>query len=98
MPVRTHTDALRLLVLRLAVLVVTTGAVFLLLTSAGSAGEPAPPTMTYVVQSGDTLWDIAASVGEPGADLRRVVDDIQALNQLEGGTIRPGQALRLPLQ
>jgi Tfp pilus assembly protein FimV len=97
MPIRTNTDALRLLVLRLAVLVVLTGAVFLLLTSAGSADEPPPPTMTYVVEPGDTLWDIAAWVVEPGADPRRMVDDIQDLNQLAGGTIQPGQTLRLPL-
>ena len=97
MTVLTRTAALRLLVLRLTVLVVMIGAVFLLLSQAGSADEPPPPTMDYVVAPGDTLWEIAASVSEPGADLRLVVDDITGLNDLSGGIIHPGQTLRLPL-
>lgn len=93
-----HTrPALRLLVLRLTVLVVMVGAVFLLLTLAGSAGEPPPPTMDYVVAHGDTLWDIAESVMVAGGDVREVVDGIQDLNGLSGGAIHPGQTLRLPL-
>ena len=93
-----HSDAMRLLVLRLLVLATAVGAVFLLLASAGAADEPPGPTTTYVVESGDTLWAIAASVAPEGSDLRVTVDAIADLNDLAEGVIFPGQALQLPSQ
>jgi hypothetical protein len=59
---------------------------------AGSAGAAAPDAATagdvYVVQPGDTLWGIAASLGTDG-DIRALVDDLAALagpGPLEAGT------------
>lgn len=92
----TDSDGMKLLVLRLLVLAATVGAVFLLLASVGAADEPPPPTIGYVVEAGDTLWAIAAGVAPAGSDLRDTVDVIAELNDLEGATIFPGQALRLP--
>ena len=48
-----------------------------------------------VVESGDTLWSIASSVGGD-ADVRAVVDEIQRLNGLESADLVPGQVLLLP--
>jgi nucleoid-associated protein YgaU len=50
---------------------------------------------SVVVERGDTLWSIAASVaGED--DVRAVVDRIQQLNGLAGSTVVPGQVLEMP--
>jgi LysM repeat protein len=49
-----------------------------------------------VVAAGDTLWALAADLTEPGADVRRVVAEIEQLNGLDGATIYPGQVLTLP--
>jgi nucleoid-associated protein YgaU len=93
----THTtpEFIRLLVLRLLVLALAVGAVFLLLTSANADELPAPTT-SHVVAAGDTLWALAADLTEPGADVRRVVAEIEQLNGLDGATIYPGQVLTLP--
>jgi len=89
-------EHMRLLVLRMLVLAATVGMVFLLLTSAG-ADEPASlATRDHVVASGDTLWDIASEVADEGADLRHTVAWIIELNELDGGTIHPGDVLILP--
>ena len=48
-----------------------------------------------VVQPGDTLWSIAATVAGD-SDVRSVVHEIQRLNGLEGVALVPGQVLELP--
>lgn len=70
--------------------------------SAGQAGGPSLPVpagvevpAVHVVGPGETLWKVARRWG-PGKDPRRVVHEIQVLNGLAGGTIHPGQRLRLP--
>jgi LysM repeat protein len=50
---------------------------------------------SVVVQSGDTLWSIAVTVG-PERDTRAVVDAIMAANDLPGVGLVPGQVLQLP--
>ncbi len=52
---------------------------------------------TYRVVGGDTLWDIASGYTVPGEDVRRVVFEIQRLNDLDGSVIIPGQMLRVPI-
>jgi LysM repeat protein len=49
-----------------------------------------------VVEQGDSLWSIAASVAGEGDDVRAVVDRIQELNGLSGSAVLPGQVLELP--
>lgn len=56
------------------------------------------PTRTVVVQPGQTLWDIATRI-DPKADPRDLVAQIVELNSLtDGGTIRVGQPLAVPLR
>lgn len=55
----------------------------------------ATPTVTVTVQSGESLWGIAASVA-PQRDARDVVADIVQLNNLSSGAVFPGQQLFVP--
>jgi Tfp pilus assembly protein FimV len=55
----------------------------------------ASPATPYVVQAGDTLWSIALRHA-PGRDPRIVADAIARTNDLDPGSLVPGQELRLP--
>lgn len=48
---------------------------------------------TYVVQSGDSLWAISRQYCPDGVDCREWIDEVQALNRINGGIIHPGQCL-----
>jgi len=52
--------------------------------------------MEITVAHGDTLWKIAQSIA-PDVDPRRVVWEIQTLNQIETAEIFPGQVLKVPI-
>jgi LysM repeat protein len=51
---------------------------------------------SVTVHPGDTLWSIAAAHTRPNADVQELVDRITDANHLAGGTIQPGQRLRIP--
>jgi Tfp pilus assembly protein FimV len=61
----------------------------------GGSSREADGADRYVVRAGDTLWSIAASRA-PGSDPRRVVQAIVDANQVDAGTLVPGQALVIP--
>lgn len=82
--------SIRLLFLPLALV-----AAFLLLSTRVEAEEPLVTT-AYVVTSGDTLWEIAGTITEPGASVQAVIAEVRAINGLESTTLRPGQKLLLP--
>ena len=46
------------------------------------------------VESGDSLWSIAARVA-PGRDPRAVVDNLRSLNHLQSVALTPGQTLKV---
>lgn len=48
------------------------------------------------VQSGDTLWKIARTYGDPSRDVREIVYEICDINSVEAGSIYPGQTLKVP--
>jgi LysM repeat protein len=52
--------------------------------------------VTVTVEPGDTLWSIAAAHGGPSSDVQEIVDRISDANRLQGGTLQPGQHLRIP--
>lgn len=63
-------------------------------TASLSGGTP-EPVQVVEVQSGDTLYDLAARVAAPG-DVREMVYRIQELNSLPGAQIAEGQRLAVP--
>lgn len=56
--------------------------------------DGARPAQVYVVQTGDTLWSIAAE--HYGGDPRAAVWRLQKRNDLADATIVPGERLVLP--
>ncbi|CAC9924815.1 LysM domain protein [Aedoeadaptatus nemausensis] len=53
----------------------------------------------YHVQSGDTLWNIAASYAGEKDDLRMIVDSIMEENQLkDSADIHPGDVLQIVIK
>jgi len=71
----------------------------LLLANAVGASVPddAAAYGTHQVVDGDTLWDIAGEHTAAGEDVRRVVFEIERLNDLSDSVIFPGQELRVPI-
>ena len=85
--------------LRVVVLLtVAVAALFLLLagTVEAGSGDHVVTTHEHVVRSGDTLWEIARAHTVDGADVRDMVDEIRAMNALEGTLIYPGDRLTVP--
>jgi hypothetical protein len=81
---------------RLALLLTAVCAVFLTIGDAAEADAPFSQPVEHVVVDGETLWSIASSHTPPGEDVRRYVQDISELSQVDGGPIFPGQVLLVP--
>ncbi len=60
----------------------------------GEAGVPVQ-THTVTVGEGDTLWEIASRVAEPG-QVREMVHQIEELNALPGPSLAQGQQIAVP--
>lgn len=80
---------------RLLVLLLGLFLVFLFIGRPAEAESPVATT-EYIVDVGDTLWNIARSNMSATADVRSVVFIIQDLNGIEGGAIYPGQVILVP--
>jgi LysM repeat protein len=76
-------------------LLLVAGLAGVLVAPASQAADPIGARPTVVVQSGDTLWSIAARYA-PSADPFATIDEIRRLNGLPGYTIQAGQRLTLP--
>jgi hypothetical protein len=85
--------------LLVAMLALSGGVVLAAVLGIAGGGDPGGLRLagesTVVVQPGDTVWEIAASVSGSD-DVRAVIDEIQRLNRLDGAPLVPGQTLRLP--
>ena len=69
------------------------GRVWAFATADASSG---PVTSTWVVQPGETLWDVASAV-DPGADPRDTIARIVDLNDLPTSSVTVGQSIQVPV-
>ncbi|MFV0427507.1 MAG: LysM peptidoglycan-binding domain-containing protein [Beutenbergiaceae bacterium] len=73
------------------------GAVGALLGTLVSSQQELPTAVeTVTVVSGESLWSIAAGATEPGGDVREVMAQIVALNDLDDSALVAGQNLTVP--
>ncbi len=63
--------------------------------TATSVGNGAAVVTTVTVESGQSLWSLAASIA-PDDSTADVVADLMAINALESPSVRPGQQLVVP--
>lgn len=79
-------------------LIVVVSAGLGLLGGQAVAATPAVPAeaVRVVVEPGDTLWELALGLVEPGEDIRDVVLDIQELNGMGSAALSVGDELLLP--
>jgi nucleoid-associated protein YgaU len=66
---------------------------------AAGGSNPVPrrgPTVRYLVQSGDTLWELARARLGPQGDPRPLVAEIREVNRLGAGPLEAGRILVLP--
>lgn len=54
-----------------------------------------PATEVVVINEGDTLWGVAASVAEDG-QVRSMVHEIRELNNLDSSVVSLGQRIHVP--
>lgn len=86
----------QLLSLRLLILLMAIGVVFLLLSGRVEASTPDPDPVSYTVRPGDSLWAIAGSLTGSGEDVRSTVGAIMEINGLSQSALAVGQVLLLP--
>jgi Tfp pilus assembly protein FimV len=80
----------------IAIVLVVTGVLLVAPGLARGDGPDRPASrVTYVVESGDTLWSIARRVA-PARDPRPVVDGLIEANDLHDG-LQAGQELSIPV-
>lgn len=86
---------------RIGALLVVVAAVFLVaeaLTAAPAPVDDAVPVSatTVVVQPGETLWDVARRHAPADVGTAAFVEQVTALNGINGGQVDAWQVLRLP--
>lgn len=64
-------------------------------TAAAEESGPAQPTVTVVVEEGESLWSVVVDRSYD-RDPRTVLDEVRTLNGLNSGVVHPGQVLELP--
>ena len=71
--------------------------VVLLMVPAADADRGGVPTVSHVVRSGDTLWELAAAHTPPSGDVRRTVALIRAANGMASALITAGEVIEIPV-
>ena len=62
-----------------------------------ASGDTYDQYRTVTVQSGDTLWSIAERSADGSADIRRLVYEIQELNDVKAADLVDGMQLKVPV-
>lgn len=52
---------------------------------------------SIIVEENDTLWHIASEYSHNETNMRKLIYEIKKINNLNGGTIYPGQELLIPV-
>lgn len=60
-------------------------------------GEDNSEVLVHEVQSGDTLWAIAAFYYDNNIDIRKAIYNIKKANDIDSAIITPGKKLIIPL-
>ncbi|WP_051274832.1 LysM peptidoglycan-binding domain-containing protein [Cellulomonas sp. URHD0024] len=84
------------LVLWFLALVLVAGAVLGAGRAAADSPLPAQQVEQHVVQKGETMWQIASTIADPGQDVRDVVVELVRLNELPGSGLMAGQVIVVP--
>ena len=69
----------------------------LLMVPAADADRGGAPTVSHVVQPGDTLWGLAAAHTPPYGDVRRTAALIRAANGMDSALITAGETVEIPV-
>lgn len=93
--IRSHTRFTVFLVLIMISTVYFTGLAF---GNSQAVSLTEPSYIEVVVQSGDTLWDLAAIYGPDDQDIRNTVHTISRINGITPEDIQPGDILLIPQQ
>ena len=87
----------RLVVFTIGLMVVLTLGVLWGTGSVATEQRGTDATLVVQVESGDTLYDLAARVTTDG-DVNAMVEEIEDLNDLESSMVFAGQKLRVPVE
>ena len=92
-----HLTARGRVVLWFVAIVMIAAAVLMASRAAADGPVSAQQVERHVVQSGETMWQIAASIAGPGEDVRDVVFDLVRLNELPDAGLMAGQVIVVPV-
>ncbi len=79
--------------------------VLMLITAFGSsaifglgdaAGSDKTQYVSVKVEAGDTLWNLAKEYGPSNVDLRRVIYEIEKINNIDAGSLQTGMIITIP--
>lgn len=79
-----------------ALIVITLAMVVMFFPSGVEAESDVATTVEYVVQEGDTLWQLAAEAMPAGGDIRTTIDAIKSMNDMTSSVLHPGDLIRVP--
>lgn len=84
-------------VLWLLALVMVVMAVLVAGRAVADGPQSAQQVESHVVQPGETMWQIASQIADPGQDVRDVVFELVRMNELPDAGLMAGQVIVVPL-
>lgn len=93
---RAGVDLGRALSWALVALLLVAGLLLSWLVGSSVADEPAPAPVTVVVQSGDTVWELAREHAPAGMSVQDYAMVVVTHNGVSATALRPGSVLELP--